>query len=198
MRVSEIAWVVALGILAILIFLAVRTAYRQTQMAVDERKRLKAFDAESFAYWLQILLLRGYDGGWICFTDQTTEHFVQFSKGVDTDGALSVDFVFPRVDWSNPYYEIVWQSLVAHEVPYERVALREPDGPDEYITAKFNDADKAATLAHALFKDVFRVQAPLIDVTGEGISPGPGTIVTPGFPSVPQQLRNIWKARKQW
>lgn len=50
------------------------------------------------------LLRRGYDCGYIVIKVSYSSKFVQLRKYIDAPGKYGIQFVFPKVEWTKPYF----------------------------------------------------------------------------------------------
>ncbi|MEO8295801.1 MAG: hypothetical protein ABI613_09815 [Gemmatimonadota bacterium] len=107
---------------------------------------------------IDILLVRGYDLGFVVFELPGDQRFVEFSKYVKDEITKGVQLDFPRAPWAEPYYEQIKALLEGSGVSY--TVEDTPDGPvREFIQVDFErDVDRAATVARQIFERVFRVK----------------------------------------
>lgn len=123
---------------------------------------------------LDILLLRGYDLGFVVFEIPGDERFVEFSKYVRDQHNRGVQLDFPRAPWSEPYYEQVKSLLEGKGITYQ--VEDTPDGPvREFIQVDFGqDLAGAAVLGREIFERVFRVDSAIrLTADFQHVAPAP-------------------------
>ena len=130
---------------------------------------------------LDVLLRRGYDGGYLILTDLATDRFTQFRKYVYPHGQFGLTTHFPRVDWTEQFYSGVQDVLRHMRIPFQRKIMEEGI---ETIEADFGkDLDAATEFGTRIFTEVFGLDRPSISATGDGMSPFDETIDTIGRPN---------------
>ena len=166
---------VAVAILITIVALALRPAVHA------QRAQHTNLETDGIKRELDVLLRRGYDGGYLIFSDVATDRFTQFRKYVYPEGQFGLETDFPRVGWTEPFYSGVQDVLRHMGIPYRR-KIREQG--IETINADFGkDLDAATEFAMRAFTEVFGLDQPLISATGDGISPFDETIDTIARPN---------------
>ncbi len=156
---SELILVTVFGVAAIIagVFL-----YRRPK-AVEHLEEVGLPDLQRC---LEILLLRGYDLGFVVFEVPGDQRFVEFSKYVRDQNALGIQLDFPLAPWSEPYYEQVKSLLEGKGITYQ--VEDTPDGPvREFIQVDFaRDLAGAAATGQEIFERVFQM-APTTRLTAD-------------------------------
>jgi hypothetical protein len=185
--VLSVAIVTALATLVALVLCALRPAVRGLNATHTD------LDREGMKRELDVLLRRGYDGGYLIFTDVDTSRFIQFRKYVHAKGQLGLETHFPRVGWSQEFYSRVQDVLRRMQMAHDRRVLEQGV---EMICADFGtDLDAAADFADSAFTEIFELSTPRIAATGDGMSPFDETINTPERPSAWSTTRRVLSSR---
>jgi hypothetical protein len=142
---------------------------RAGKTVLARRKQFERWDVGTISIWLEALS-RARTGAWIVFDDRSTNQFVQFRKSSE-DRPGAIELVFPRVEWTAPYYWEVEKRAASRGIPVSRIALRSPIAPDEDIHAEFADMSDAAEFTNEVFAEIFNTPNPELHITAEGIDP---------------------------
>jgi hypothetical protein len=141
---------------------------------IRARRRAKADDRRTLAEvpgYLQTLLRRGYDRAFIIITDIPTDRFVQFAKYVRPQREIGLQLGFPRVEWSEEFYEAVQAFLEAHDIPFSIQPTGAPPVTEMLHVDCGRDVDRATFLVERIFRDIFAIPADRsFRVRGEGMS----------------------------
>ncbi|MGH7658318.1 MAG: hypothetical protein ACREL6_08785, partial [Gemmatimonadales bacterium] len=110
---------------------------------------------EQIPEYLERLLRRGYDAGFVAFTIPGEERFVSVTKYLRETGEGGLEFDFPRSAWSSRYYDPLRRLLEERGRKVEIV--KTPEGPvEEYLRVDCGgDAADAAALVRLVLEDVF-------------------------------------------
>ena len=122
------------------------------------RSRRKQFDSLTLPdvrNWIEILLKRGRDGGFIIITDIPSGKFVQIKKYVRRTGDYGLRMDFPKAPWSLAHYDAVSDVLQKDAVSFS--ALPTDDDPvTEVIVVDFHrDTGLALAVVERILFDVF-------------------------------------------
>jgi hypothetical protein len=178
-----VAIITTLAILVALVLFALRPAVRALKATHSD------LDRKGMKRELEVLLRRGYDGGYLIFTDAKTSRFMQFRKYVHAKGQLGLETHFPRVGWSEEFYSRVQDVLRRMRIAHDRRVLEQGV---EMIYADFGtDLETAVDFADSIFTEVFELNPPRIAATGDGMSPFDETIDTPERPSAWSTTRRV-------
>lgn len=111
---------------------------------------------EEIPDYLDQLLRRGYDAGFVAFAIPGEERFISVAKYLRDNGEAGLEFDFPKSDWSAGYYDSLRNLLQAKGYRVEVVTT--PEGPvDEYLRVDCGQSvSDAATLVLLVLTDVFK------------------------------------------
>lgn len=126
------------------------------------RHRLTA--GGDFSRFLQVLLYRGFDRGYLVIETRGGRRFVQFSKYIRSRRNVGLRFDFPRAPWSEAYFETLRGLLEGHGFEYdvrraepaEAAAARPPVSEFVVVDLK-QDLEAAARLTRLALLEVFKL-----------------------------------------
>lgn len=129
--------------------------------------------------YLEVLLYRGYDGGFIIIEGKTKDVFLQFKKIILNKGNVILELGFPLAEWSNIYYKDFQKLLNEKGIKYD-ISPKNNENELEFTNVNCNmDIDFCKTLTKYIFIDVFKYNEnelnytiQLIDVSPEDIKIG--------------------------
>ena len=102
-----------------------------------------------------LLLRRGYEGGFMIVTDRQSDRFVQFRKYIHRKGEFGRELGFPRAPWSAKDYDRVSQLLRAEGLPI--VVQPTNDSPvTEFLLVDFGrDTGRLVSIIARIFHEIF-------------------------------------------
>jgi hypothetical protein len=87
--------------LALILFVPVAVViWRVIQIRRETERQWENLDANGIHRGLEMLLKRGYDGGFAIVTEQGIDRFLQFRKYIRAPGDFGIHMHFPRTTWS--------------------------------------------------------------------------------------------------
>jgi hypothetical protein len=184
-----LAFLIAALVIGAFIVVAFRAQRRGVARLLESHRSLNLFGLQRE---LQMLLKRGYDGGFVVFSDENTDWFVQFRKYIRDSQAVGLEMHFPRSSWAEPFYQNIKEVLERNEVRFNIITR---DVPMEFIYADFaQDVTQAARAAWETFVVAFNIQEPRIRAEAAGLSPFDEWVTTRGRPSLWQTARRVLKS----
>lgn len=103
---------------------------------------------------LNELLRRGLDCGFIVIKIAYSNRFIQFRKYINTPGDCGIQFGFPKVKWSLPYFDNVFE--ICREIDSSCYVI-DDDGVDFLYVECKKDVGKAHLCAKRVLTEVFGV-----------------------------------------
>lgn len=114
--------------------------------------------------YLEVLLYRGYDLGFMIIEAQDRERFIQFSKYIGREKNVGLQCDFPRAPWSERYYDSLKDLLKQrnYECEIQSVepvpSLRVEDQVDEFLMIDLNqDLDASVALVRLVLLEIFKL-----------------------------------------
>ncbi len=123
------------------------------------------------------LLNRGFNGGFLVIEVPKRQLFIQFSKYVGKQGNIGLQFDFPRVGWSENYYELVKNEASKSKFQF---SLQRGSDHTEFITIDLKqDITQAVVLAKLVLQSVFKLDpVARLDLFFGNVSPKDEKIVS--------------------
>jgi hypothetical protein len=120
----------------------------------------------NFRKYLEVLLKRGYDRGFMIMEAPDRQRFIQFSKYFKDGEHFGLQFDFPNAPWSTEYFEALKSLLQQRDYDYDiqQIDLRPHTRPQkqvsEFIVVDLNqDLDRASDLCKSVLDDIFKLNA---------------------------------------
>lgn len=111
----------------------------------------------SLIKYLNILYERGYDGGIIYIYDSSNKRFIQFIKNIKSKGDVHIELGFPRVKWTQKYYDILKDFLIKKNINYENI--NDKSGKVEFIVIDCkSDIGFCIFLINEIFIKIFDIK----------------------------------------
>ena len=117
-----------------------------------------------FRNYVEALLYRGYDRGFMIVEAPDRKRFVQFTKYIGKKKQVGIQFDFPRAPWSAEYVEPLKDLLSKRNFEYEiqQVTpvpeLRPQDQVSEFIVVDLKqDLEAAVELTRLVLLEIFRL-----------------------------------------
>ena len=119
-----------------------------------------------FQNYLETLLHRGYDRGFMIIEAPDRKRFIQFSKYIKDRKCVGLQFDFPCGPWSAEYFEPLKSLLNRRNYEYEiqkvnpSPKLKLSDQVSEFIVVDLKqDLDSASELSRLVLLEIFRIDA---------------------------------------
>jgi hypothetical protein len=118
----------------------------------------------NFRLYLEALLYRGYDGGYMIIEAPDRRRFIQFSKYIKNERVAGLQFDFPRAPWSEEYFGPL-KALLDRRNYTNEIEKVDPAPKQrlknqvvEFLVIDLDqDLDKASELSKLVFLEVFRL-----------------------------------------
>jgi hypothetical protein len=140
--------------------------YKHKGLAVDDLEK-----------YFATLLNRGFNGGFLVIEVPKRPLFIQFSKYIGKQGSIGLQFDFPRVGWSENYYELVKNEASKSKFQF---SLQRGSDHTEFITINLNqDIAQAVVLSKLVLQSVFKLDpATKLNLFFGNVSPKDEKIVS--------------------
>lgn len=89
---------------------------------------------EALKYYLEILLNRGYDKGFLIIRIKSSKKFIQIRKYVNSIDEYGIELGFPKAKWSLEYFKDLEDMCIQNNINYEYVY----EEPLDFIYIDFN------------------------------------------------------------
>jgi hypothetical protein len=119
--------------------------------------KIKNVSLDELEKYLEALLKRGFNGGFLIMEVPQTSLFVQFSKYIKKKGPTGLQFDFPLAPWSEKYYNRLKSQLSKEKINY---STEEVSGGkvEEFLTVDLEqNIAKAAEVARLTLRSVFEL-----------------------------------------
>jgi len=104
---------------------------------------------------IHAILKRGYNGGFLVIQPIGSRFFLQFSKYILKKGIYGIELNFPKVSWSEQYYEELIKYCKEKGLLYKRQIT---DSKSEFINIDLNqDIEKANLLTRHIFCEILQI-----------------------------------------
>ena len=117
-----------------------------------------------FRNYIEALLYRGYDRGFMIVEAPDGKRFIQFRKYIKKKNQVGLQFDFPRAPWSAEYVQPLKDSLSQHKFNYEIQhvtpvpKLKPEDQVSEFIVVDLSqDLDAAVELTKLVLLEIFKL-----------------------------------------
>jgi hypothetical protein len=126
--------------------------------------RHKVHAQGDFTKFLEALLYRGYDKGFLIIEAPTKERFLQFRKYIKSKGHVGLQFDFPLAPWSTKYYERLKKLLDERGYEYEIDPTDTLDAPGSNLVTEFlfldlkQNLESANELTRLCLLEVFKLK----------------------------------------
>lgn len=114
--------------------------------------------------YLETLLYRGYDRGFLIIEAQDRERFIQFSKYIGGKNKAGLQFDFPRAPWSTEYYDSLEDLVKNGNYEYEIQSIdlspeQKLEGHvDEFLMVDLSqNLEAAVELARIVLLEIFKL-----------------------------------------
>ncbi len=103
--------------------------------------------------FFEVLLYRGYDGGFIIIEGHKKKPFLQFKKYISND-EVYLEMSFPKVKWSKDYFDSLKEQLNKKDINFR---IRETIDPDiDFIDIYCSkNIDLCVSLTQDIFVNIF-------------------------------------------
>lgn len=119
-----------------------------------------------FRKYLDVLLRRGYDRGFVIIEAPDRKRFIQFSKYFKHKKQMGLQFDFPNAPWSTQYFEALKNLLNQRDYDYDIQPINPSpkhklqNQVSEFIVVDLmQDLDSASELCKLVLRDVFNLEA---------------------------------------
>lgn len=117
-----------------------------------------------FHRYLEVLLYRGYDRGFMIMEAPDRRRFIQFSKYIKNEKNVGLQFDFPRAPWSEEYFGSLKAVLDQRDYEYQIQHVnpspkhRLENQVSEFLVVDLGQyLDKASELSKLVFLEVFKL-----------------------------------------
>ena len=124
-----------------------------------------------FRSYIEALLHRGYERGFMIIEARDRKRFIQFTKYIKQKKQVGLQFDFPRAPWSVEYFEPLTELLNQRKFEYELQQVnpspdrRSEDQVSEFIVVDLKqDLDAAVELTKLVLLEIFKL-SPVDTVT---------------------------------
>jgi hypothetical protein len=122
--------------------------------------------------YLEVLLFRGYDRGFICIQIPHDKRFLQFSKYIGANSLAGLQFDFPLAQWSTQFYEPLRKLLEEKGIPYEIKKTGQEKVREFLVVDAKQDLDLARELALLVLQGVYGLaEHACVQLYFSGVSP---------------------------
>ncbi len=145
-----IIFCVSLIILFVLIWYFNRKPYVHKNISQSNLKR-----------YLEVLLYRGYDRGFIIIqipTDKKAKRFLQFAKYIDGEKDVGLRFDYPLIEWSIPYYRKLKEIFEREQIEFEILKTGENDISEFLFVDVKKDLDTAAKISILILQEIYKLK----------------------------------------
>jgi len=122
--------------------------------------------------YLETLLHRGYDQGFVIIRDPQSDKFIQFAKYIDDVGRVGLRFDFPLAPWSSRYYQKLKDAFMERDILFEVVHTGESP-VEEFVAVDVGDRlPLARNIVRLVLQEVFEVASGVrFNISFERVSP---------------------------
>ena len=124
-----------------------------------------------FRRYIEALLYRGYQRGFMIIEARDRKRFIQFTKYIKKKKQVGLQFDFPRAPWSAEYFESLTELLNQRKFEYELQQVNPSpqhkleDQVSEFIVVDLKqDLDAAVELTRLVLLEIFKL-SPVDTVT---------------------------------
>ncbi|HET8670697.1 MAG TPA: hypothetical protein VFM05_08755 [Candidatus Saccharimonadales bacterium] len=119
----------------------------------------------NFRRYMEALLSRGYDRGFMIIEAPDRRRFIQFSKYIKNETGAGLQFDFPLVPWSEEYFEPLkavldqrsYKCQIEHVNPSPKHEVK--NQVREFLVIDLEqDLEKASELSKLVFLEVFKLK----------------------------------------
>jgi hypothetical protein len=134
--------------------------YWHKNIALDDLKR-----------FLELLLFRGYNGGFISICIPDREEFLQLSKYITRDNSIGLQLDFPLAKWSKHYYDSFKELLIDQGIRFEIQATSDENIPEFIVVDMKQDLDFAQVLIKKIIQNIYKFNVVKVDLHFQNVSP---------------------------
>jgi hypothetical protein len=131
-------------------------------------KNIALDDLKSF---LEVLLFRGYDGGFISICIPDREEFLQFSKYIISENSIGLQLDFPLAKWSKHYYDSLKKLLIDQGIKFETQTTSKEEIPEFLVVDIKQDLDFAQVLIKQIIQSIYKLNNVKVNLHFENVSP---------------------------
>jgi hypothetical protein len=169
--------------------------WRVIQVHRERLRHWTDLDTSGVRRGLEMLLKRGYDGGFVVLTEVGTDRFLQFRKYISAPGDFGIHMQFPRTTWSEQYYGDVLDLVQRRRLKCSRIPLTTPP-TNEFLEVDFErNVDDAVGLACGIITEVFKSSSIRVRLSAEDICPIDDVVDRVDYPRVGQLFRDAMRRR---
>ena len=122
--------------------------------------------------FLEVLLFRGYEGGFLCIEIPDDHRFLQFSKYVAGKDSVGLQFDFPLAAWSRAYFEPLKRILNEERIKFEIQKTVRKAVPEFLLVDVEQDLELALRLAKLTLQSVYGLdESQHVDLYFENVNP---------------------------
>lgn len=132
----------------------------------------RAVHQQELRKFLEVLLYRGYDRGFICVQVPKDVRFLQFSKYIMNGQRVGLQLDFPLAPWSKDYYELLRTLLREKRILCE-VEKTGQDGVTEFLVVDVKqDLSLAFDLTQLILQNLYGLDEDVrVELYFSGVSP---------------------------
>ncbi len=121
--------------------------------------------------YLEALLKRGYEGGFIVISEVGSKRFIQFEKYIRGKGNIGLQLSFPRAHWSDSYFQALKSVLAGQNIRFE-IQRVDADSVAEFLEVDcHSDLGLAVRLVDIIARQVFQMKdAALFEIRFTNVS----------------------------
>jgi hypothetical protein len=135
----------------------------------------KKISQEDLKKFLEVLLYRGYENGFMVIqvpTDRKFKRFIQFSKYIVDNRNVGLEFNYPLSEWSQPYYKKLKDILIENRIKFEIENTGHEKIPEFLVIDVKQNLDMANKISKLVFNDLYEIgKEGMIELYYHNISP---------------------------
>jgi hypothetical protein len=122
----------------------------------------KNISQDDLVKYLEVLLFRGYNKGFIIIRlpkDKKFKRFLQFRKYIEDKKKVGLQFAYPLSSWSKPYYEKLKAILKERKIKFEIEKTECEEVPEFIIIDLKKDLAMAVLLSRLIINQLYGLKS---------------------------------------
>lgn len=125
--------------------------------------------------FLEVLLYRGYENGFMVIQvpiDRKFKRFIQFSKYIEDNKNVGLEFHYPLSEWSKSYYKKLKDILIKNQIKFEIETTGDEKIPEFLVIDVKKNLDMADRISKLVFREIYEIgEEVMIELYYHNISP---------------------------
>jgi hypothetical protein len=158
--------------IVIIIFVLIAIAFTSLLYFGKKHYKHKNVSQKDLARYLEALLERGLNGGFLVIEVPNNKLFIQFSKYFIKNGQAGLQFDFPMAPWSEKYFEQLKRELLKMNLDFSIVSASGVKSRKFIAVDLKRDINSAASFATFVLQSIFGLtKEQTLTLYFENISP---------------------------